>query len=330
MNALKAALVLLITLSCAAGAQDAVSFKLTPPAGKTHLAEVFKLKVEASFPEKYSIRPDTSSLDNSDFTLISFTKTGETSAGGTKTAAFELKAQAFGLGVSTFPAVTWALHTAPGGPAEAQAKSPSFTIEILPLFEEKAGEKGIKDIYPPYRYIPWLLVLAAALALAAAYRLWRFYGAKGAGLKAAGPAWTDGRTPYQRARARLDAVERSGLAGAGRLKEFYVGLTSILRFYLADEFAINAELMTTSDLSRELKAIDADLKTKLAAKDFLQKADLVKFARLKPEDAEADAKALDGMLMEFTRAAENARLAAARAAAEKAAAEKAAKAGERK
>lgn len=310
----------------AAGAEDAVSFKLTPPAGKTHLAEVFELGVQATFPEKYSIRPDTSSLDGSDFSLISFTKKGESASGGMKTSDFELKAQAFGLGVSTFPAVAWALYTAPGGAAEAEAKSPPFAMQVLPLFEDKPGDKGIRDIYQPYRYPPWLWILAGALlAAAAAWQVWRSMRRNRAGALTGGAAWADARTAYQRARTRLDAVEKAGFPGAGRMKEYYIGLTAILRFYLAEEFSINAELMTTSDLSRELKNIPSDLKTKLAAKEFLQKADLVKFARLKPEDAAAEARTLDGILMEFTRAAENARAAAARAAEEKAAAEKAAK-----
>jgi hypothetical protein len=329
MRTLAALAALTCLLYGPAAAQDAVSFKLTPPAGKTHLAEVFKLKVEAAFPQKYSIRPDTSSLDNSDFSLISFTKTGESEAGGLRTAVFELKAQAFALGVSTFPAVSWALYEKSGGPAAAEAKTQPFVLQVLPLFEDKEGDKNIRDIYPPYRYVPWLLLAAALAAAAAAWQAWNAYRRNGAGPLAAAPAWKDARTAYQRARARLDAVEKAGLPAAGRLKEHYIGLTAILRFYLADEFGINAELMTTSDLARELKNTSADLKTKLAAKDFLQKADLVKFAKLKPEDAEADARALDAMLMEFTRAAENARAAAASAAAEKAAAEKAAKAGKK-
>jgi hypothetical protein len=308
-------------LSGAAGAQDSVSFKLSPPPEKTQLAGVFDIKVEASFPDKYNIRPDTASLDNSDFSLVSLAKTGESVSGGLKTAVFVLKAQAFGLGISTFPAVSWGLYGPQGGPAQAEARTQPFTMQILPAFKEKAGDSAIKDIYAPYRYLPWLWILAGLLAAVAAWLAWRrFRKEKGGALAAA--AWRDPRTPYQRARARLSGVEKAGLPGSGRLKEYYIGLTAILRFYLVDEFSINADLMTTSDLSRELKKTGADIKTTLSAREFLQKADLVKFARLKPEDAVADAKTLDGMLMEFTRASESAKAAAAQAAAEKAAAEK--------
>ena len=65
----------------------------------------------------------------------------------------------------------------------------------------------------------------------------------------------------------------------------------------------------------------AELRTALKAREFLQKADLVKFARLHPGDTAKDSAALSELLMEFHRARENALAleAAANAAAELAA-----------
>lgn len=304
-----------------AAAQDTVVFKMTPPKGKTRMAEVFTLKVEAAYPEKYSIKPDTTSADGSDFGLLSFTRTAETIAGGLKTDMFEVKAQAFALGVSTFPALSWKLAGAPGA-AEAEAKSPEFALNVLPVFDSKA-DADIRDIRPPYRYTPWLWLLAAALAAVAGFFIYRRYFRRGTA-PGASALWSDTRTPYQRARARLDALAKSKLIETGKFKEYYIGLTSVLRLYLADEFAINAELMTTSALARELKRTGAELKTILKTREFLDRADLVKFARYKPEDAAADHRALDEALMEYTRTAENARAKAAAEAAARAAEKKAA------
>lgn len=296
-----------------AAAQEQVSLTVTPPAGKVKLAETFKFKVEASLPENYSLKPDTAAPEGSDFELISFTRSAGTKKDGRKTETFELSARAYALGVSTFPALAWRL----GGeaPPNAAVASSSFTVEVLPLFKTKEGE-SIRDIYPPFRYIPWPWLLALALVAAAAFYL---YSRRRRG-PAAGPAaaWQDPRSPYQRARDRLAGLEKSPLAAAGRLKEFYTGLTSVLRLYLAEEFAIDAAQMTTSVLGRELKRTGTDIKTALRARELLQKSDLVKFARLKPGDAEADSRALEELLAEFHRAAENARaLAAAAEAARK-------------
>jgi len=296
-----------------AAALEEVSITVTPPAGKVKLAEAFTFKVEASLPENYSLKPATSAPEGSDFELLSFTKAGETKKDGRRTETFELKARAFALGISTFPALTWSL----GGeaPPDASADTAPFPVEVLPLFKTKEGE-SIRDIYPPFRYIPWPWLLALALAAAAAFYLYR---RRRAGT-AAGPAaaWLDPRSPYQRARDRLAGLEKSPLAAAGRLKEFYTGLTSVLRLYLAEEFSIDASQMTTSVLGRELKRTGTDIKTALRARELLQKSDLVKFARLKPGDAEQDSRALEELLAEFHRAAEHARaLAAAAAAAQK-------------
>ena len=153
-----------------AAALEEVSITVTPPAGKVKLAEAFTFKVEASLPENYSLKPATSAPEGSDFELLSFTKAGETKKDGRRTETFELKARAFALGISTFPALTWSL----GGeaPPDASADTAPFPVEVLPLFKTKEGE-SIRDIYPPFRYIPWPWLLALALAAAAAFYLYR-------------------------------------------------------------------------------------------------------------------------------------------------------------
>ncbi|MEK7721540.1 MAG: hypothetical protein AAB359_04030 [Elusimicrobiota bacterium] len=274
---------------------EQVSFTVTPPAGKIRLADSFKFEVKASLPENYSLKPDTSTPADSGFELLSFAKSGETKEDGRKTETFEIKAQAFTLGISTFPAISWRL-AGTGAPDGAKALSPSFTLEVLPLFKTKEGE-GIRDIYPPFRYLPWHWLSALALAAAAAYYLYRRI--RGGAGGAAHSAWLDPRSPYQRARDRLGKLEKSPLAAAGRLKEFYTGLASVLRLYLTEEFSIDAALMTTSVLGRELKRTGAGIKTALRARELLQKSDLVKFARLKPEDAADDSRALEELLTEF-------------------------------
>lgn len=321
-------LLLCLALAAPAAAQD-VSFKVTPPAGKVKLADSFKFTVEAALPEAYRLRPDTASASNSEFETVSFTKTGEKKEGGRKTEVFSVEAKAFTLGVSTFPALAWSLR-GEGAPADAVFKSPPFNVEVLPLFKTKEGE-GIRDIYPPFSYTPWLLLGLLAAAAAAALRyLYKRFGAKAGGATPFRAAWADHRGPYQRARDRLDKLEASPLAQDGKFKQYYTGLTAILRYYLAEEFKIDAVLMTTADLGRELKKTNAELKTVLRARELLGKADLVKFAKLRPADAAADGAALGELLMEFYRTAENARTLAAEAAETAAQAEAARKRGGRR
>lgn len=313
---------LLILASCvflgaaAYAADGAVTLTVTPPPNKVKLADTFGFKVEASLPDTFFLKPDTATASSPEFEVLSFTRTSAENKDGRKTETFEIKARAFTLGVSTFPAITWGLR-GKGVPDGTEVKTSTFTVEVLPLFKTKEGG-GIRDIYRPYRYIPWLwlLLLAAALALGA----WFYFRRKKPAGAAGRASWKDSRSPYERARDRLGKFEKAPLAAAGKLKEYYTGLIAILRFYLAEEFAIDASQMTTSDLGRELKKTGADIKTALKAREFMQKADLVKFARLKPEDAAGDSEELAEMLMEFNRASEAAKaMEAERKAAEAAA-----------
>jgi len=300
----------LLLSAAPAAAEEPLAMTVTPPPGKILLAEPFKFKVETSLPERFSLKPDTATPEGSDFELLSFTKSREVQSDGRKYVTFEVEAKAFSLGISTFPSLAWRLG-GEGAPADAEIKSSSFTLEILPLFKTNEGE-GIRDIYPPFRYLPWLWLLALALAAAAAYYAYRRRRGAAAG-GAAGKAWVDPRTPYQRARDRLEKLEKSPLASEGRLKEFYTGLASVLRIYLTEEFSIDATQMTTAALGREIKKTGADIKTALRAREFLQRSDLVKFARLRPEKAEEDSRTLAELLMEFNQAADNARVLAAAA-----------------
>lgn len=324
-----ALLLLLLSAPAAAPAQPApaggpVTLAVTPPDGKVGLAETFDFKVEASMPEGYTLRPDTAAASNSEFQVTRFASKGVKTAAGRRTETFEVEAKAFTLGVSTFPALAWQA-AGPGAAAGSVVKSEPFNLEVLPAFEIKEGE-DIKDIYGPYGYFPWrLALLLAALAALAFYLYRRFSGGKAALFSRA--AWHDARGPYQRARERLDKLAGSPLAQSGRMKEYYTGLTAVFRFYLDEEFAMEASQLTTSDLCRELKRTGAELKTLTQARDLLHKADLVKFARLKPADPAADADALRELLASFNAAAEQAR--ALKAAAEAAAAELARRRGGR-
>lgn len=311
---MKRALLLLLLLfpAAARGGDSAVSLTVNPPPAKLPLAEPFEFTVDASLPGTFSIRPDTAAASNSEFEVVSFTRSTGKKVEGRRMETFTVKAKPFTLGVSTFPALSWGL-SGPGVPDGTEVKSSSFSIEITPLFESKEGE-SIRDIYQPFSGFPWnwLLIALGLLALAVIiYLLLRKRTLPAAAL----PSWKDPRDPYQRARDRLQKLEKSPLMSAGKIKEYYIGLTSLLRFYLFEEFSIDASQMTTPDLSRELKKTGAGLKTSLRAKEFLQKADLVKFARLKPENAAADSGALADILTELHRSAEEAR-AAKRAAEE--------------
>jgi hypothetical protein len=307
---------LCLLFSAGLAAAQTVSFKVTPPAEKPKLAETFTLRLELTCPSEYTVRPDTSSFSNDAFECLRIKKISSKTEGALKTETFDLDVSAFAIGVSTFPATTWLLAA---GTELKEATSPAVPLEILPLFDTKKEPDGIRDIHPPFKFIPWLGLLAAlAAAVLAARYIYRYYKNRpGAAAGFAGAAH-DLRSPYEKALAALEELCASKVWEEGRIKEFYSRLSDIFRNYLDAQFAIKAELMTTNNITRELRGTGADIKTVIKTRELLENADLVKFAKFKPGEKERDAAvgALKDLLVFFTQQEENRRVleAAARAA----------------
>ena len=66
-------------------------------------------------------------------------------------------------------------------------------------------------------------------------------------------------------------------------KQYYSGLSEILRTYLAGRFEMGAMEMTTDEIAEALHDMDIDQKHKMDLMSVLRDADLVKFAKATPE-----------------------------------------------
>jgi len=295
----------------AAAGTHTISFKLTPPQSKPKLAEPFTLRLELTGPADYSVRPDTSAFSDEVFELLKIKKLSSKTSGALKTETFDLDVTAFDIGVSTFPETAWLLAK---GTELEEAKSAPFALEILPLFDSAKDRTGIKDIRPPFKFIPWLWLLAGLLAvIAAAWLIYRWKKARSAAASASSGAAPDLRSPYQKASDAIAELTASDIWREGRIKEFYSRLSDIFRSYLDGQLGIKAELMTTNDITRELRRTGADIKTVIRSRELLENADLVKFARFKPDEKERDdaISSAKDLLIFFTQQEENKRAMAA-------------------
>ena len=69
-------------------------------------------------------------------------------------------------------------------------------------------------------------------------------------------------------------------------KQYYSGLSDILRTYLAGRFEVGAMEMTTDEIADALREVDIEHKSKMDLLSVLRDADLVKFAKATPEAEE--------------------------------------------
>ena len=100
------------------------------------------------------------------------------------------------------------------------------------------------------------------------------------------------KTPIEKAVGMLQLLEKKQLWQKGEVKNYYVELTDIAREYIEEVVEIPAKESTTAELIAAMKNAVATKKLKLsndsilALEKVLKQADLVKFAKVLPQDFE--------------------------------------------
>ena len=105
-------------------------------------------------------------------------------------------------------------------------------------------------------------------------------------------------SPIERAWVELDRLLAKGLPGRGRYKDFYVELTMVVRRYIQRKYGIKAPHLTTEEFLEEIKN-GGKVKSE-GLRNFLESADMVKFAGVKatPEMSDAATASARGYLRE--------------------------------
>ena len=83
----------------------------------------------------------------------------------------------------------------------------------------------------------------------------------------------------------LDALRKQRLWQAGDIKGYQSRLTEILRRYLSDRYDVDALEMTTDEITIALGKTDFDPQNAVELSEMLNVADLIKFAKAKPEES---------------------------------------------
>ncbi len=96
--------------------------------------------------------------------------------------------------------------------------------------------------------------------------------------------------PVEVALGRLRGLKARDLPGKGALEQFYVELSSILRGFVEGHYRLSAPKLTTEEfIARAARDAWLDPATRQVLGEFLQAADMVKFARHDPPVSEAEA-----------------------------------------
>jgi hypothetical protein len=88
--------------------------------------------------------------------------------------------------------------------------------------------------------------------------------------------------PHIKALQELESLAIKKLWQEGKIKEYYTGITDILRVYLDERYGIGALEMTSDEIMVALKRKDINEAMKIKLREILVLADLVKFAKETP------------------------------------------------
>ncbi len=156
----------------------------------------------------------------------------------------------------------------------------SALADDAPLeFRAPLGELGPLVVAGRYRWL-WILsavVVTAAIAVAG-FRFWAVWRLR-----------MRRRSAYDEAKLNLDTLLMAPRPNEQQMDGFFVELSGIIRRYLEDRFGLRSPELTTEEFLDELaKSPDLVRSHQRLLREFLNRADLVKFAHLVPDPSDVE------------------------------------------
>lgn len=195
----------------------------------------------------------------------------------------DLVLQAFDSGLYVLPPVAYVV-------GKDTFESDPLSLKVLPVpvdtTQDIIGLKPVEGV--PFKLIDWIpdwiadywwawLMLVLLLAGALYYYLkWYRHGRN--------PLKPEKKRlpPYDEAMLNLQALKQRQLWQNGQEKEYFTGLTDILRVYIDRRFGVNAVEMTSSEIVATLKQRGETRAVNEQLSMILEMADIVKFAAVRP------------------------------------------------
>ncbi|MCX4246052.1 hypothetical protein [Paraliomyxa miuraensis] len=263
----------------------AVTTRLAPD--PSNVGDLLVLEVVAAYPRDVRVNLPTR-LELAPLHHVSTVEGEAEPTGDGLRKTFRIELQYFEVGTATIPSFPLTYVDADGAVHTVQIPPRAFTVESLLANESDPQRRGedppISREYPDTLAEAVVLSVLGTLLLGLlAWLLVRRFGPRRA------VALPPPIPPHELAFEALDELERGELLASGQVQRYYVELTEIAKGYLEGRFGLDALDRTTDEIRRALLD-DAKRLAPLSADavvEFLQRCDLVKFARFSPPDEES-------------------------------------------
>ena len=194
--------------------------------------------------------------------------------------------QGFETGEFSLPAASVTVRNLDG--KEEKLESPTLGITVKSLLDPAVTEPDIRGIKPPVG-LPvsywWVLYLIGGILVLSALVLLLIKKVFRREEKAVLPP--PPRPPHEIAYEQLSRIKKENLPGRGLIKEYYTGISDVVRRYLENRFGLRAPERTTEEFLRDMATTDfLTIPQQDLVGTFLGECDLVKFARYGPTENE--------------------------------------------
>lgn len=209
-------------------------------------------------------------------------------AGGYSTIERNYVLSSYEIGSQTIPPLKIIYK---GTQGEGEVITNEIPVDIKGVLKEEENSGDIKDILAPVdvpisfkRLVPWVCAGFGVFALSGII-YWlinkRKRGQERQELEFAK------RDPHEVAYELLERLSEEDLIAKGLIKEYYYRITDILRHYIEDRFGLLAPERTTEEFLTEMAHTNKlENIHKLLIQEFLERCDMVKYARYGPSRME--------------------------------------------
>lgn len=258
---------------------------LTPP--HPQLSDELTLTIIVVQPETGRLEPTDFGATYGNFQILAEEPSKTAISGGIQTTSFSFKLRANESGLLVLPPIPLTIFEQEIEVTPAESKRIAILIPPgkITIRSNFAGRNvSADDLSGPARLVKrysWLvvtlLVLLTVLIFAVLLYVLR---------KKKTPQQELGPTPLERATSQLNELMESKIY-VTNVKEFYLRITAIVRWYIEEVTGVRAPEQTTGEFLREItndlrhhETFDQDIRARL--RDFLEFSDLVKFAKFRP------------------------------------------------
>lgn len=286
---LLSALCLSLAAFVANGQAPQVNAKLDPP--KILIGEETTLEVRVSHPKGAHVE-----LTLPADTLVTGVEIKGISLSDSATITETLQEYIYHVTLTSFDSASYELRNIAamvGGDIYRAQSAPILIVNTVPVDvdhpEKFAGLKG--QWQPDFVWKDYIGVLFALLAFVllciAAYFLWKKYAHRPKKEDSEAPSPEPLRDPYEEAIEGMNELKSSGLIEDNRVKDYYTGMTDILRRFIHRVYGIDTSEKTSSEILESFRALgekESELSRDL--RRILETADFAKFAKYAPTQDE--------------------------------------------